>query len=37
MKFIKQPDTVALMARYGFTIPNDNPAGATNGAMAAPH
>jgi molybdate transport system substrate-binding protein len=33
MKFIKQPDTVALMARYGFSIPT----AAEDGAMAAPH
>jgi molybdate transport system substrate-binding protein len=34
MKFIKQPDTVALMARYGFWIPNDSA--ADHGAIAAP-
>jgi len=34
MKFIKQPDTVALMARYGFSIPNDSA--ADHGAIAAP-
>ncbi|MGC1397195.1 molybdate ABC transporter substrate-binding protein [Candidatus Binatus sp.] len=33
MKFIKQPDTVALMARYGFSIPT----AAEDGATAAPH
>jgi molybdate transport system substrate-binding protein len=32
MKFIKQPATVALMARYGFTIPIAN-----SRAAAAPH
>jgi molybdate transport system substrate-binding protein len=30
MKFIKQPDTVALMARYGFTIPTAAERGATS-------
>ena len=34
MKFIKQPDTVALMARYGFSIPKDSA--ADHGAIAAP-
>jgi len=34
MKFIKQPDTVALMARYGFSIPKDSA--ADNGAISAP-
>jgi len=33
MKFIKQPDTVALMARYGFSIPT----AAEQGATAASH
>ncbi len=34
MKFIKQPDTVALMARYGFSIPEDSA--ADRGPIAAP-
>ncbi len=34
MKFMKQPDTVALMARYGFSIPKE--AAADHGAIAAP-
>ncbi len=34
MKFIKQPDTVALMARYGFSIPKDSA--VDRGPIAAP-
>ena len=34
IKFIKQPDTVALMAQYGFTLPE--ALAADNGSMSAP-
>lgn len=37
MKFIQQPDTVALMARYGFSIPKDAAAEHNGSAMPAPH
>jgi molybdate transport system substrate-binding protein len=36
MKFIKQPDTIALMARYGFSIPKDSVAEHNESAMSAP-
>ncbi|MGB8413810.1 MAG: molybdate ABC transporter substrate-binding protein [Candidatus Binatus sp.] len=36
MKFIKQPDTIALMARYGFSIPKDSAAERNESAMSAP-
>ena len=36
MKFIKQPDTIALMARYGFSIPKDSAAQHNESAMSAP-
>jgi molybdate transport system substrate-binding protein len=35
MNFVKQPDTVALMAQYGFTLPQ-NVAAGHGGSMAAP-
>ncbi len=35
LKFLKQPATIALMARYGFSIPKDSA--ADRGAMSAPH
>jgi molybdate transport system substrate-binding protein len=34
LKFLQQPETVALMARYGFSIPKD--VGAAHGKMSAP-
>lgn len=36
MKFIKQPDTIALMARYGFSIPRDSAADHNKSASSAP-
>ena len=36
MKFIKQPDTIALMARYGFSIPKDSAAQHNQSASSAP-
>ena len=35
LKFIKQPDTVALMAQYGFTLPE--ALAADHGSTSAPH
>ncbi len=35
LKFLKQPDTVALMEQYGFSVPKDVAAG--QGKMSAPH
>jgi molybdate transport system substrate-binding protein len=37
LKFIKQPDTVALMAQYGFAIPRDVAAAHGANGMSAPH
>jgi len=37
LEFIKQPGTVALMARYGFTLPEAMAAADHGGSMAAPH
>ena len=36
MKFIKQPDTIALMARYGFSIPKNSAAERNESATSAP-
>jgi molybdate transport system substrate-binding protein len=35
LKFLKEPGTVALMAKFGFAIPGD--AAAAHGNMSAPH
>jgi molybdate transport system substrate-binding protein len=37
LKFLKHPETVALMARYGFAIPRDVAAAHGENEMAAPH
>ncbi|HEY9156783.1 MAG TPA: molybdate ABC transporter substrate-binding protein [Candidatus Binatus sp.] len=36
MKFLKQPETVALMARYGFSIPKDATVGHNESKVSAP-
>ncbi len=37
LKFLKQPDSVALMAQYGFAIPKDVAAANGENEMSAPH
>jgi len=37
LKFLKEPETVALMERYGFSIPSDVAAAHRGGKMSAPH
>jgi molybdate transport system substrate-binding protein len=37
LKFLKEPGTVALMERYGFSIPKDIASAHNVGEMSAPH
>jgi molybdate transport system substrate-binding protein len=37
LKFLKAPETVELMARYGFSIPKNSAAARDESAMPAPH
>lgn len=37
LKFLKEPETVALMERYGFSIPRDVAAAHSDSKMSAPH
>lgn len=37
LKFLKEPGTVALMERYGFSIPQDVSAGRIESRVTAPH
>ena len=37
LKFLKEPETVALMERYGFSIPKDVAAAHSDNKVSAPH